>query len=185
MATTRLMTVDDLEALPDDGHVWELIDGELQRREPMGGRHADLGAGVLARIWWFLREHPLGRALNAEAIYLLQRDPQLAVKPDVSFVREDRLPAGDLYDKPLELVPDLVVEVVSPNDRAGNVERQIQRYLRFGVPLLWVFWPRRRAIAVYADGRLVRELGEGDELDGGDVLPGFHVPVAELFDIGR
>ena len=183
--TTKLATVADLEALPDDGHVWELIDGELVRREPMGGRHGDLGAGMLARLWWFLREHPVGRAFNAETIYLLQRDPQLAVKPDVSFVRGDRLPPGDLYDKPLELVPDLVVEIVSPNDRAGNVEQRIQRYLQFGVPLLWVVWPRRRVIGVYAGGRLVRELREGDDLDGDDVLPGFRVAVAELFDVGR
>ena len=92
MVATKFATIEDLEALPDDGHVWELIDGELRRREPMGGRHGDLGAGMLARLWWFLRERPLGRAFNAETIYLLQRDPQLAVKPDVSYVRADRLP---------------------------------------------------------------------------------------------
>ena len=185
MVAIKLATIEDLEALPDDGYLWELIDGELIRKEPMGAEHADLGAGVLARLWWFLREHPLGRVFNPEAIFLLQRDPQLAVRPDVSYVQADRLPPGDLYQKPLELVPDLVVEVVSPNDRAGDLERRIQRYLAFGVPLHWVLWPRRRAITVYADGRLVRELGEDDELDGGDILPGFLVAVADLFDIGR
>lgn len=147
MVATKLATLEDLDAVPDDGHVWEL--------------------------------------LNAETLYLLQQEPQLAVKPEVSYVRADRLPLGDLYDEPLELVPDLVVEVVPPNDRAGNVEERIQRYLRFGVPLLWVLWPRRRAITVYADGRLVRELSDDDELDGGDVLPGFRVAIAEIFDIGR
>ena len=185
MTTTRLMTIEDLEALPDDGHVYDLIDGELRRRQPVGAEHGIIGSGILSRLWTFVHEHDLGEILLSETIYVYRRDPDRSLKPDVSFVRADRLPIGADIRRPLTIPPDLAVEVVSPNDRAGNVEQRIQRYLRFGVPLLWVLWPRRRAITVYANGRLVCELGEGDELDGGDVLPGFRVAVAELFDVGR
>src|SRR5688500_11554204 len=101
MVATRLQTIEDLEAQPDDGHVYELIDGILVRREPVGARHGDLGAGLLARLWLFLVEHPLGRAFNADTIYRLQRTPELALKPDVSFVRTDRLPSDEDDDKPL------------------------------------------------------------------------------------
>jgi Uma2 family endonuclease len=184
MVATRLYTVEDLEALPDDGQVYELIDGKLVRREPVGAEHGDLGAGMLARLWVFLRGNPLGRAYNAETIFRLQVDPEIGVKPDVSFVRKERLPPRSDYARPLELAPDLVVEVVSPNDRAGAIEEKIELYQRFGVPLIWLLWPRRHTISVLELGRAARELREGDVLDGGDVLPGFRVPVADLFDLG-
>ena len=185
MATTKLFTIEDLEALPDDGHVWELIDGELVRREPVGGRHGALGFRVGRRVGNFVEEHSLGEMFGSDTIYAFRRDPDRGLRPDASFVRADRLPLGDQFDKPLELVPDLVIEVVSPNDRAGALEEKLETYQRFGVPLIWVLWPRRRAITVYAVGQPVRELSEDKELDGGDVLPGFRVAVADLFRVGR
>ena len=185
MATTKRYTIEDLETLPDDGHVWELIDGELVRREAVGGRHGAMGSRIDRRIGNFVEERGLGEVFVAETIYAFQRDPDRGLKPDVSFVRADRLPEGGEFDKPLKIVPDLVVEVFSPNDRIGALEEKLETYQRFGVPLIWVFWPRRRMISVYAAGQPVRELREGEELDGGDVLPGFRVAVADLFRVGR
>jgi Uma2 family endonuclease len=187
MATTtaKLFTIEDLEAMPDDGHVWELIDGELVRREPVGGRHGALQMAVGGWLWQYLQEHPVGTVFGSDTIYAFQRDPDRGLKPDASFVRADRLPAGAAFDKPLTVLPDLVVEVVSPNDRAGAIDEKLDTYQRFGVPLIWVFWPRRQAITVYAAGQPIRELTAGDELDGGDVLPGFRVAVADLFSVGR
>ena len=185
MAATKLFTIEELEALPDDGHVYELIDGVLVRREPVGGRHGAVGSRIDRRVGAFVEEHGLGEVFNAETIYVFQRDPDRGLKPDVSFVRAERLPSDEQFDKPLHLVPDLVVEVVSPNDRTIEIDEKIEIYRRAGVPLIWVLWPRRRAIWVYAAGKEPRALSEGDDLDGGEVLPGFRVPVADLFRVGR
>ena len=77
--------------------------------------------------------------------------------------------------------PDLAIEVVSPSDTARDVAAKMERYRRANVPLVWWVYPDRRAVAVYQNGQLVTELGEGDELDGGNVLPGFRLPIAEIF----
>jgi Uma2 family endonuclease len=185
MATTKLITIEDLADLPDDGHVYEVIDGQLLKRAAAGGTHGAISSRVGRRVGNVVEERALGEVFNSTTIFALRRNPDTGLKPDVSIVRADRLPVGDAFDRPLELVPDLVVEVISPNDRAGEIEDKIAIYLQAGVPLLWVFWPYRRVVTVYVAGRCVRELGAGDELDGGDVLPGFRVAVADLFHVGR
>jgi Uma2 family endonuclease len=185
MVTTKLHTIEDLEALPDDGHVYDLVDGELRRREPVGVEHGIIGGGILSRLWLFVHEHGLGEVLISETIYVYRRNPDRSLKPNVSFIRADRLPTGENIKRPMPLPPDLVVEVVSPNDLAEEVDEKIALYRDFGVPLIWELWPRRRAIFVYAAGQPVRELGAADDLDGGDVLPGFRVPIADLFRVGR
>lgn len=188
MATTRLMTAEDLEALsePEDllGGQYELIEGVLRRRPVVGGRHGALGARAIIRIGTFVEQHDLGEIFNAETIYIFQRGPDTALKPDMTFVRKERLPV-ERWEQPLELVPDLIVEVVSPGDRVSEVMEKVERYQGFGVPLLWVLWPDRRTIDIHAFGQAPRELGEGELLNGGGVLPGFSVAVADLFAVGR
>ena len=122
MATTKLFTIADLEALPDDGHVYELIDGALVRREPVGGRHGALGFRAGRRVGNFVEEHALGEMFGSDTIYSFQRDPDRGLRPDASFIRADRLPEGEQFDKPLEIAPDLVIEVVSPNDRSIEID---------------------------------------------------------------
>jgi Uma2 family endonuclease len=181
----KLHTIEDLEALPDDGRVYELIDGVLVRREPVGATHGAVQWMIGGWIWQFLRANPIGVAFGSDTIYEFQRNPDRGLKPDLTFVRTERLPAREDFDKPLDIVPDLVVEVVSPNDRAYAIEEKIDTYRRAGVPLIWILWPRRRSIWVYEGNQPLRVLGEDDELDGDDVLPGFRVAVADLFRVGR
>ena len=185
MVSTKRFTIEDLEARPDNGHAYELIDGELVRREPLTGWHGAMQSHVGRRIGLFVEERGLGEVFGSDTIYAFRRDPDWGLKPDVSFVRAGRLSEGSASDKPLNVVPDLVVEVLSPDERLGVLEDKLETYHRFGLPLVWVFWPRRKAITVYTAGRPVSELHEGDELDGGEVLPGFRVAVADLFDVGR
>src|SRR5688500_14817538 len=185
MVSTKLYTIEDLEALPDDGHVYELIDGELRRRSPVGGRHGAMQSRVDRRVGNYIEAHGLGEVFGSDTIYTFQRGPDRGLRPDVSFIRADRLPPEEHFDKPISVVPDLVIEVVSPNDRPGELEEKIAIYRNAGVPLIWVLWPRRRTVSVYAVGQEPRELAEGDELDGGEVLPGFRVAVADLFRVGR
>lgn len=77
--------------------------------------------------------------------------------------------------------PDLAVEIVSPNDRAYEIYDKVRQYLEGGTRLVWVVWPRHRSLTVFTSDGTVGELREGDKLDGGDMIPGFGVQVAEIF----
>lgn len=103
--------------------------------------------------------------------------------PDISFVTWERVP--DVSDKFREGPPDLAVEVVSPSDRATAMHRRVQDYLTSGTRQVWVLWPSQRALTVYEADGSARELGADALLDGGNVLPGFSVQVADLFEIRR
>jgi Uma2 family endonuclease len=178
MATTKLWTIADVERLPDDGFRYELVRGELYRMPQPQGRHGLVVAAVVWFVYGFVRERDLGRVYDQSGV-VLERGPDTLLGPDLSFIRRERLPA-DLDAWP-EVAPDLVVEVVSPSQSGPSIERKVALYLAAGVRLVWVVDPERRTVHVYrADGTdLV--LTEQDELDGEDVLPGFRLPVAQLF----
>lgn len=180
MATTktRRWTADELERTPPDGR-WELIAGELVAMTPAGGEHGEIGSGMVARLWLHNRGCRLGKVYGADTGFVLA--PNVILVPDAAFVRMDRLPAEEDQRRWLRLAPDLVVEVVSPTDRAADVAAKVARYLDAGVTLLWVLHPRTRAVTLHAADRSEQTLREGDELDGGEVLPGFRVAVAEIF----
>jgi Uma2 family endonuclease len=185
MASTRHFTIEDLAALPDDGHVYELIDGVLMKRAPVGGRQGAIGSRVAGYVGSFVEEHGLGLVFSSSTIFVFGRNPDTGLRPDVSFLRSDRIPTGEAFERPPEVVPDFVAELVNPNDRADELEEKIAIYLQAGVPLLWVIWQHRRVVWVYATARPLHELSESDDLDGGEVLPGFRVAVADLFKVGR
>ena len=116
--------------------------------------------------------------------FILRRHPDLLRVPDVAFVSWDRLPDRRRPEGFLPIAPDLAAEVVSPHNRADDINEKVHDYLEAGTRLVWVLWPRRRMITVYELDKDLRELGPDDFLDGGDVLPGFRVRVAKLFAIG-
>lgn len=101
--------------------------------------------------------------------------------PDLAFVRGERLPPREQWQGFLRLAPDLAVEILSPNDRAGYVTDKVMAYLDAGTQLVWLVDPRRHLVTVYTADRLARLLRSGESLDGGAVLPGFALPLDELF----
>jgi Uma2 family endonuclease len=101
--------------------------------------------------------------------------------PDVAFVRADRLPAEEEADRFARLAPDLAVEIISPSDTGPEVDEKVGLYLGAGVPLVWVVDPRRKTVRVWKGDGTDRLLSEDDELDGGEVLPGFRILVSRLF----
>ena len=101
--------------------------------------------------------------------------------PDLVFLRKDRLANETEWDGLSQAPPDLAIEILSPVDEEERVADEIAAYLVGGVPLLWVVDPRRRTIVVHAPEQRPVHLAEGGGLDGGDVLPGFRVAVADLF----
>ena len=146
-----------------------------------GFEASDLAQWIGMLIGAFVRPRRLGKVTGADGTYILAHNPQTVVVPDVAFVRWDRLPERDQRKWYFPLPPDLVVEVVSPTDEPGDIAKKRDLYRRAGVPLVWWVDPGRRTVAVFRNGELVAELGEGNDLDGGNVLPGFRLPVAEIF----
>ncbi len=180
MATTKLMTAEELAELPDDGHKYELVRGELVTMAPAGRRSGRLGLWIGRRLGGYVDERRLGETYGAGTGFLLERNPDLVLAPDAAFVRADRL-AGMPEDGYLPLAPDLAVEVISSSERAGHVSAKVIDYLDAGVRLVWLIDPRRRTVTIYTPDRTAHILRPPDVLNGGDVLPGFRLPFAELF----
>jgi Uma2 family endonuclease len=180
MAITTLMTADLLFELDLDGH-HDLIRGELVSMAPAGARHGRIAAFVAYVLLRHLETNPVGMAYGAETGFILVRNPDTVLAPDAAFVRADRLPPDDEQDGFLPLAPDLAVEVLSPSERAGHLNAKVSEYLTAGVRLLWVIDPARQTVTIYSPVRPAHTLTVADTLDGGDVLPGFSLPVSELF----
>ena len=183
MATTQTgpYTIDDLMAMPTD-EPWELWEGEL-RKVPGAGQDASAIAhwiGVLITL--FVQPRNLGVVTGADGSYILSRDPLTVVVPDAAFVRRERQPGGVRAASYAPMIPDLAVEVRSPTDRNADVADKLRLYRQAGVPLVWWLDPKRRTVSVYRHGVLAAEFGEGETLDGEDILPGFTVPVRQIFE---
>ena len=181
MATTRLTTAADLEAMGAEDKRYELYDGVLRETEGMGQRHGEIQYEIGAPLHAHVRANRLGRVYPSDTHFILFRNPDTVIMPDVAFVREDRLAPMDARDGYAPYAPDLAVEVVSPSNRMVDVTGKIELYQRSGVPLIWLVQPRSRAVTVYALGQEPVTCQEGDVLDGGEVIPGFRLPVADIF----
>jgi Uma2 family endonuclease len=127
-----------------------------------------------------IKSRNLGQMYAAETGFKLESDPDTVMAPDIAFIRRDRV--GALTQKYRPGAPDLVVEVLSPDDRKSKVEEKTLRWLESGALLVWLVDPKQKTIDVrFADGRHGLLTVE-DELSGDDVIPGFHCCVAEIFD---
>ena len=123
----------------------------------------------------------MGEVFAAETGFILRRSPDTVRAPDASFIAADRLPEGDLPAGYFEIVPDLAVEVLSPNDRTGEVRDKVDEWIRAGVRLVWVINPAAGTAMVYRPDSDGQELTVGDSLDGAEVIPGFTCQIRELF----
>ncbi len=167
--------------VPDD-ILYEVVDGKIVEKE-MGARQAEI-AGILAQyLGTFARTHRLGRAL-IEFIFQIDQAKNLQRRPDVAFVAHARwavhrrVPDVAVWD----MVPDLAIEVVSPSNTADDVQGKIHEYFEAGVNRVWVVYPAQKEVYVYASPARIQVLQLGEELDGGDLVPGFRLPLAALFE---
>lgn len=124
MATTKLMTAEDLYRMEDDGWRHELIRGELIQVPPASHLHSTLAAWIVTVLNMHVRPQRLGNVSGADGGYILSRNPDVVVAPDAAFVKADRLP-DEIPTYP-ELAPDLAVEVVSPSDRMNDVTDKVR-----------------------------------------------------------
>jgi|HubBroStandDraft_3_1064219.scaffolds.fasta_scaffold06826_3 Uma2 family endonuclease len=181
MGPTTLLTADDLLAPAYGDLPHELWRGGLRSVMPASYGHGSVVSRLTVGVGQHVYAHDLGEIFSADTGFQLERDPDTVLCPDLAFVRKGRLPAGGLGWRFAEVAPDLAVEVLSPNDRAAEVREKVGAYLRLGVSAVWVIDPVERTVRIYIrEGRDVL-LGERDDLDGGEVLPGFRYPAAALF----
>ena len=177
---TGPITADDLLRLNISEARTELVGGELVVREPAGYRHGDVAARLLIAVGAFVESRTLGRVFTAETGFRLRQNPDTVRAPDVAFVRQDRLPDPS----PLgyaALAPDLVVEVLSPDDRPGEVLSKVGDWLEAGTSVVWLVDPERRSARVYRRDGTQEPLAEADRLDGETVLPGFECELRRIF----
>jgi Uma2 family endonuclease len=181
-ATGIRMTADELLRLPDTGKRYELIAGELHEMAPAGGEHGYVALEAAYRLRAFLELHPEigGRLFAAETGFRISRSPDTVRAPDVAYVAADRLSQARVPRYP-DLAPDLVVEVVSPNDTASEIQAKVDEWLRAGVRLVWVLYPSTRSATTYQQDGTAQLLHADDSLTGEPVLPGFACRLADLF----
>jgi Uma2 family endonuclease len=159
---------------------FELVDGRLVE-VPMGTESAYVGGELHRRMSNHCVTSNLGWVFPSDAGYrCFPHRPRLLRKPDVSFVRAGRFPGNRPPRGDSRLAPDLVVEVVSPNDLAEDVQEKVTDYLTAGVRLVWVVYPTSRMAVEYRPGGVANWVPEQGELDGRDVVNGFRCKLAEI-----
>lgn len=186
MSTQRtLITADEFleisAELSERGESCELINGEVVRMPPAGLYHGQIGGTVAYFLNSYVRPRGIGKVVAGDPGIITRHDPDTVRAPDVAFISKERFEGDVLPSRFAEIIPDLVVEVVSPNDRASYIQNKVQEWLQAGARLVWIMYPDIRTIFVHRSPQDVTVLSENDTLDGKPVFDDFEVPVKELF----
>ncbi len=182
MSTKTLLTSEDLWKIVADGSRYELSCGELVPMTPVGFQHSAIVGRLGEFLSRYVRENRLG-IVGMKGGFNLKREPDITRAPDLHFVSKERLAKEGITQTFANFPPDLAVEVPPPEDKASEVQRKIEEYLSGGVPLVWIVDPATQRVTVYRSLQDVKILIPDQELDGGPVIPGFHIKVAEIFAI--
>lgn len=170
---------DVLDAHDREDRLCELVDGVLVEKA-MGYYESRLAVLLAHILGSFLDQHNLGIVAGADGMMRLA--PGQVRIPDVSFVAWERLPNRRVPRDPIpDLAPDLAVEVLSPSNTPGEMDRKLRDYFSAGVRMVWLLDARSRTLAVYTSPEQCEVIREPETVSGGDVLPGFTLVLGELF----
>ena len=181
-AKAKLLTADDLMRLSSQGVRGELIRGVLYETMPTGRQHGKVLGKLTVRMGAFIESRALGTIEVGDVGVRLERNPDTVRAPDVAFFSTEKAPPPELAARYAEVVPDLLAEIVSPNDTARELREKAEVWLGFGVGLVWVINPDTRTVDVHRRGLPITVLTDQDLLDGLDILPGFTCAVRDIFD---
>ena len=162
----------------------ELVEGEIVEMSKAGGLHGQITMLLSLKIGIFVVDNKLGIVTSAETGFILERNPDgrdTVRALDIAFLSGARVPAV-LPNHLVDVAPDLAVEVISPSNRVTDMHRKIRQLLAAGTALVWIVHPETRTVEVHTQSGAVT-LEEGDALSGDDVLPGFELPVREIFPV--
>ena len=159
----------------------ELVRGEVRVMTPASGAHGVIAGTIFAALNAFVEERQLGQCFPDNTGFLLPGLGDTVRSPDAAYVRADRLPPQGIGSGWIVVAPDLIVEILSPTETAAGLEEKLRDYQAAGTRLVWVVDPAKRSVSVRAGSSPEHSLSEADTLDGGEVLPGFSIPVTRLF----
>jgi Uma2 family endonuclease len=177
----KVWTDEEFMALPKDGHRYEIVNGELIDMGNSGALHGNLAIILSSALFATVNAQKLGSLFDSSTAFKMKNGNKRS--PDISFFAKERLqgmtelPTGFLED-----APDLAVELLSPGNTVEEIETKITEYFDNGARLVWVISPTQHYVLVYRyaqePDRLLKSV---DSLDGEEVVPGFTLPVADLF----
>jgi Uma2 family endonuclease len=177
-----LHTAEEFGRRPDPGYPEELVRGRIVRMPPPGSRHGKVCYNTAYQVGRYLEDDDRGHVLTNDSGVITEREPDTVRGADVCFYSYERVPKGPLPPGYLDVTPDLVFEVLSPDDRWRQVLRKVAEYLDAGVQVVVVLDPERRTLHIFEGDEPTRILTDQDELTLPSVLGEFRVPVRRFFD---
>lgn len=183
MATTvDLLTAEEFTRLPDDGKSKELVRGHVIEMLPPTPRHGKICFRIGGFLFQFLEKHDVGHVMCNDSAVITARKPDSVRGADLCYYSYGRLPKGRVPGGYLDVVPDLVVEVLSPDDRWSKVHEKTAEYLHAGVTVVCIVDPETESVHLHYADLAPQVLKSHDDLIFPELLPDFRVPVAKLFD---
>ena len=175
----QLITGEELSRMSDLGPC-ELVEGRIVPMPPTSYTHGEIETDVSAALNGYARQTRKGRVMGGEVGIYVRRDPDTVRAADVLFISHERYSRRESKSY-LDVAPELVVEILSPDDLWSEVMDKLDEYFAAGVDAVWILDPRRKVVFSYRSLTEVRQLGEGQVLTEEEILPGFAHPVSELF----
>lgn len=176
----KQMTAEELLKLPRGQFKYELVNGELITMSPTGHVHGRVTVRLTIALGQYVLKKKLGELYAAETGFKLASNPDTVLAPDLAFVSSERI-ANVTSESYWPGPPDLAIEVLSPGDRTGKVRTKVERWLAGGTRVVWIVDPKLSRVDIHSGAHVVT-LSISDTINGGDVVPGFQMRVAEIFE---
>ena len=177
--TTTLVTAEEFLARPAAGRT-ELLEGRVVEMAPAGEEHSFIGTALVSRLSVWANAARAGRVYGADLGITVSRDPDTVLSPDGAFIAAARIGSG-VQRGFLAVVPDLIVEVVSPSDRRVEVLAKVVTWLEAGAQVVWLVWPESQTVQVWTSPDYAVTVPRDATLTCPALLPGFELPLAEVF----
>jgi Uma2 family endonuclease len=176
----HLISAEELLQMPDLGRC-ELVRGELMMMSPAGSTHGLIVGNLTLLLGNFVKSNKLGRIMGAETGFIIRRDPDSVLAPDVAFISASRFPSI-LPQGFFNGAPDLAVEVLSPDERVIKIQEKTRSWLKAGCRAVWIVDPKTKIITIHKNDNDVAVFNINDTITDEQVLPGISVKASEIFE---
>ena len=181
MSTTSQVSAEQLLRMPAGGRRYELVAGEVREMTPPSWRHGVVLSQLDELLRRHVRERRLGLVMGGDPGFLLARDPDTVLAPDIAFVAEEHVPHPLPEEAFWPGAPTLAIEIASPGDTLREIDEKAKSWLDAGTAIVWVLNPAWRTVTIYRSPADIKTLTEADDLTAQDILPDFRCRVADLF----